>query len=69
MDISDIKPGVSIRHKQEYEGEGEYLIVEEINQGTNDFKCIMACCEKYPALNGMVTYVDVFAALNYFEIV
>ena len=69
MTREDITPGISIRHKKRYDGEGEYLIMSEIDLDTMHVSCVMACSEKYPELNGQQCYIGVSAIEKYFEIV
>lgn len=51
MTIEDLKPGVSIRYKNEHEGGGEF-IVTEIKHGY--VWMIYALNEKIPGINGQV---------------
>lgn len=69
MTREEIKPGVSIRHKDQYDGEGEYLVMSEINPETLGVSCVMVCSEKYPELNRQQCSLDVWSIEQYFEIV
>jgi len=69
MTREEIKPGVSIRHKDQYDGEGEYLVMSEVDPETLHVSCAMACSEKYPELNGQQFYIGVWAIEEHFEIV
>ena len=69
MTREEIKPGVSIRNKKPYDGEGEYLIMGEINPETLHVPCVMACCDKYQALNGQRFELTVWAIEQFYEVV
>jgi len=69
MTRKEIKPGISIRHIDEYEDEGEYLVMSDIDPETMHVSCVMACWEKNPGLNGQRCSLDVWSIENHFEIV
>lgn len=59
-------PGDVLKNRNPYDGEGEYIVVEPESDMLSHAKCVMACCEKYPALNGLVTYLSYEAINNYY---
>lgn len=67
MDLSEIKVGDSIKNKNPYPGEGEYIVAEIRPKLFPDhIKVIAAMCEKYPGLNGHASYLDI-DSLVYFD--
>jgi len=63
MKIEQLNEGDTIENNNKYNGEGEY-IVAEINK--NEVKCIHACSEKYPSLNGQ-TFIISKHELQYYH--
>jgi len=68
MKAADLLPGDSIKNIKPYQGEGEKVVIDA---SPKDFpghaKVFFACCEKYPELNGHVTYITHESIEQYYK--